>query len=257
MVYFRQDKLIFYPNMPGRALTATPANIGLPYQVATVRTKDNVLLHSWYIPHPQEKAVVLFCHGNAGNISHRLQTIKTLHDLKLSVFIFDYRGYGESEGNVSEAGTYLDAQAAWQYLTQTRNYHPDHIILWGRSLGAAVAANLSANLATKSKAKALILESSFTSVPDLAASIYPLLPVRLLSRYQYDVVKNIKTIHSPVLIIHSRDDEIIPFSLGKKLFDAANEPKSFLEIRGGHNEGIIVSHDVYTEKLLQFLESLK
>jgi len=252
LVYFRQEQLIFYPDFPGRQISSTPKSIGLSYQNVSFVTEDNVQLHGWYIPHPQEKAVALFCHGNAGNISHRLQSIQTMHELGLSVFIFDYRGYGQSEGKISESGTYQDAQAAWKYLTHIRHYQAEEILVWGRSLGAAIAANLAAT----QQAKAVIIESSFTSVPDLAAQLYPLLPVRWISRYQYDVMKSVKNIHRPILIVHSREDEIIPFKHGKQLFEAANEPKMFLEISGSHDAGIQISRTRYTKKLFEFINSL-
>ena len=253
MIYLRQDKLIFYPDIPDRDLKETPERIGLDYQNVSITTADNVALHAWFIPHPHEQAVVLFCHGNAGNISHRLSTIETLHDLKLSVFLFDYRGYGKSEGKITETGSYLDAQAAWQYLTKTRHYHPDQIIIWGRSLGAAIAANLAAQY----KTKGVILESTFTSIPNLAADLYPLLPVRWMSRYKYNVLKSVKAINSPLLIVHSRDDEIIPYKHGQQLFGAANAPKDFLEVHGSHDAGLYESYELYTTKLTQFLQSLK
>jgi len=252
LIYFRQDKLIFFPDFPSREISSTPKNIGLPYQSITFTTEDNVQLHGWYIPHPQGKAVALFCHGNAGNISHRLQSIQTMHELGLSVFIFDYRGYGQSEGEISESGTYQDAQAAWNYLTHTQHYQAEEIIVWGRSLGAAIAANLAA----KQQPKAVILESSFTSVPDLATQLYPLLPVRWISHYQYNVMDSVKNIRRPILIVHSRDDEIIPFKHGARLFEAANEPKEFLEIKGSHNASIDISRTRYTDKLFEFINSL-
>lgn len=253
MVYFRQDKLIFYPDIPDRTLKETPGRIGLNYQNVSMTTADNVALHGWFIPHPHEQAVVLFCHGNAGNISHRLSTIQTLHDLNLSVFIFDYRGYGKSEGKITETGSYRDAQAAWQYLTKARHYRPNQIIIWGRSLGAAIAVNLAARY----KTKGIILESTFTSIPNLAADLYPLLPVRWMSRYQYNSLKSVKKINSPLLIVHSRDDEIIPYKHGKRLFEAANAPKDFLQIHGSHDAGVYDSYDLYKTKLSQFLENLK
>ena len=195
------------------------------------------------------RGVVLFCHGNAGNISHRLDSIRLFHELGLSVLIFDYRGYGQSSGKPTEQGTYRDADAAWDYLVEQRGISPAHIILFGRSLGASIAADL----ATRQSAAAVILESAFTSVPDVAATLYPWLPVRWLSRYQYNTEKKLANIHIPVLIVHSQDDEIIEFANGERLFDVANEPKQFLELRGGHNDGFMVSGNDYIQGLETFL----
>lgn len=251
-IYVRQDSLIFYPNLPGRQLTATPDNLGLVFENVTLTTSDNIKLHGWFVPHTREKAVVIFFHGNAGNISHRLQTIQLAHQLGLSIFIFDYRAYGLSEGILSEQGLYLDADAAWNYLRKEKHYTNNQIIIWGRSLGASIAAQL----ASLHQNKAVILESTFTSVPDMASELYPFLPVRLLSRYQLNVKQSVSKISSPILIIHSRDDQIIPYSHGETLFKAANDPKDFLSIRGTHDDGIFVSREIYTQKLQQFMTSL-
>jgi len=193
--------------------------------------------------------VILFCHGNAGNISHRLESIQIFHRLGLNVFIFDYRGYGRSEGKPSEIGTYRDVEAVWQYLVEERQVSPNRIVVFGRSLGGAVAA-WSANRHTPG---ALILESAFTSVPDIAAKLYPYLPVRLLSRFKYNTAEYLDEVDCPVLIVHSREDEIMPFSHGKQLFERARGPKEFLEISGTHNEGFITSEKRYIEGLNTFI----
>ena len=195
--------------------------------------------------------MVLFCHGNAGNMSHRLESIRVFHRLGLSTLIFDYRGYGQSEGKPTEQGTYLDAEAAWRYLVQRQEVDPAEVFVFGRSLGGAIAAWL----ARGHTPKALIMESTFTSVPDIAAHLYPYLPVRLLSRFHYNAVDYVRQVNCPVLIVHSRDDEMIPFSHGRRLFETANEPKEFLEIRGSHNEGFMTSADRYEEGLASFLST--
>jgi fermentation-respiration switch protein FrsA (DUF1100 family) len=197
----------------------------------------------------QLQPTLLFLHGNAGNISHRLDSIRQFHELGLAVFILDYRGYGESEGSPTETGTYDDATAAWHYLIAQRGIAPRDIVLLGRSLGA----NIAAELATRTRPGALIMESAFTSVPDMAATIYPWLPVRLLSRYRYDAYKQLAHISCPLLIVHSRDDEIIPFTHGQRLFECAREPKQFLELRGGHNDGFLVTGRDYLEGIGHFL----
>jgi len=193
--------------------------------------------------------MVLFCHGNAGNISHRLESIEIFHRLGLNIFIFDYRGYGQSEGKPTEQGTYEDASVAWRYLTQQRQVNPNEIIVFGRSLGGAVASWL----AQSHSPGALILESTFTSLADIAASLYPYLPVRLLLRFKYNTAEYLGKVNCPVLIVHSRDDEIMPFSHGCRLFEMASEPKKFLEISGTHNEGFIISGKDYEKGLNAFI----
>jgi len=248
-LFFYQPNLLYFPDMPNREIEATPGDIGLDFEPLTLATRDDEQLDAWFIPAEPARGVLLFCHGNAGNISHRLESIRLFHELGLSVLIFDYRGYGQSSGKPTEKGTYRDADAAWHYLVEQRGIPAEHIILFGRSLGASIAADL----ATRQSAAGVILESAFTSVPDVAAQLYPWLPVRWLSRYQYDTRRKLADIHSPVLIVHSRDDEIISYSNGERLFEAANEPKQFLQLRGGHNDGFFVSGKDYTRRLDSFL----
>jgi fermentation-respiration switch protein FrsA (DUF1100 family) len=251
-LFFYQPNLLYFPDMPSREIKATPRDIGRGFEALTLTTRDDEQLDAWFIPADPARGVVLFCHGNAGNISHRLVSIQLLNELGLSVLIFDYRGYGQSTGKPTEKGTYRDADAAWAYLVEQRGIPAEHIILFGRSLGASIAADL----ATRQNAAGLILESGFTSVPDVAAKLYPWLPVRWFSRYQYDTRKKLANIHSPVLIAHSRDDEIILYSNGERLYEAANEPKQFLQLRGGHNDGFFVSGKDYIQGLDSFLEMI-
>ncbi len=179
--------------------------------------------------------------------------MKFLHDrFALSVLIFDYRGYGKSGGSPSEEGTYRDADAAWGYLLHTRKVPPEKIVLFGRSLGGAVAAEL----ARRTKPAALILESTFTSLPDLGAEIYPWLPVRVLSKFRYSTLDKIASLTCPKLIIHSPRDEIVPFGQGRALFERAAPPKTFLEIAGGHNDGFLLSETRYKEGLGIFLDTI-
>jgi fermentation-respiration switch protein FrsA (DUF1100 family) len=250
-VFIMQPRLLYYPDMPGRELEATPTAVGLAYEDVALQTSDGVRLHAWFIPMDQPRATVLFCHGNAGNISHRLDSIRLLHALGLQVLILDYRGYGKSEGSPSEAGTYRDVDAAWHYLLDVRGIHTGEIIIFGRSLGAAVAADL----ASRTTPAAVILESGFTSVADIAAGLYPWLPVRLLSRYRYNNLDKVVLISAPLLVVHSRQDEIIPFSHGERLFERAREPKSFLAIQGGHNDAFLTSRKAYTLGLKSFLDT--
>jgi pimeloyl-ACP methyl ester carboxylesterase len=248
-VYYRQSSLIYYPDMPGRNIVATPERIGLEYQNVQFVTGDKVNLHGWFIPHRAAKGTLLFFHGNAGNISHRLESIEIFHRLELNVFILDYRGYGQSEGRVSEQGTYRDAEAAWNYLIQTRGARPEQVIIFGRSLGASIASWL----ARKHTPAGLIIESGFSSVPAMAKRIYPFLPVSWLTNFKYDTKNYVSTIACPVLVAHSRSDDVIPFAEGREIFDAAPRAKQFLEMRGGHNDGFIISGPTYVDGLRSFI----
>lgn len=250
VMFLLQSRLIYYPNMPSRAVTATPDQAGLIYQSVKFATEDGVQLDGWFLPVDQPRGVLLFFHGNAGNISHRFESLQIFHDLGLSSFIFDYRGYGRSEGKPSEHGTYRDAEAAWRYLTDERRIPKQSIVFFGRSLGASIAAHLAMTQAPR----VLILESAFTSVPDVGARSYPFLPVRWLSRFQYNTKQYLKSVSAPVLIVHSRQDEIIRFEHGRTLFASANEPKRLLEIRGGHNDGFLVSGKTYINGIDTFLK---
>lgn len=241
---------MYFPNFPGREIVQTPQDIGLTYEEVELVTEDRIELYGWFIPAVKARGVLLFCHGNAGNISHRLESIKIFHDLGLSVFIFDYRGYGRSEGKVSEQGTYRDAEAAWEYLVKEKQISSDKIIFFGRSIGSGVATWL----AVKNRPEALILESAFTSIPDLGQELYPYFPIKFLCRIKYSNLKNLERIKCPILIIHSRDDEIVSIEHGKRLFEVAGEPKEFLKIRGSHDDGFIVSLEEYKEGLDGFVK---
>lgn len=249
LLFILQPRLLYYPNLPSRDVTATPEDIRLSYEPVAIVTEDRIKLDGWFIPAQDARGVLLFFHGNAGNISHRLDSLKIFNDLRLSVLIFDYRGYGRSEGRPSEQGTYRDAEAAWRYLTEQRHVPPHDIVFFGRSLGAAVATHL----ASRHVPRALILESAFTSVPDFAAELYPFLPARWLARFRYNTEDYLRSVDCPVLVVHGRDDEIIPYAHGERLFAAAREPKRFLEIWGGHNEGFLLSGQHYVKGLDAFL----
>ncbi len=244
--WLSQGNMLYFPS---REITLTPADIGLAYEDISLTASDGMKIAAWYIPAATARGVVLFSHGNAGNISDRLDSIRIFHSLNLGVLIYDYRGYGRSQGAPTEEGTYRDALAGWDYLVSVRGILPEKIILFGRSLGSAVAAEV----ALRRKAGALIIESGFTSVPDLGSRLYPFLPIRLLARYQYATIDKVGRITIPKLIIHSQQDEIIPFEHGRAVFEKAAEPREFLQIRGGHNEGFLVSGSLYITGMDRFL----
>lgn len=249
IMYFNQAGFIYFPT---KDLEGNPSSLGMPYEDVFLNTEDGVKIHGWFVPKLGSKRVLLHCHGNGGNISHRIEMIKLYNDIGLNTFIFDYRGYGKSEGKPTEKGTYNDAEAAWKYLIEIKKFKPENIIVLGNSLGGAVAAHL----AMQNKPLALILDSAFTSVTDMARIHYPFFPIGLLPVYQYPTIKMLKKIHCPVLVIHSQDDEIVPFKLGKKLFEEAKEPKTFLEIKGSHNDGFFESYDLYKKGMSDFLKKL-
>ena len=252
VVYLMQGRMLYLPGVPGRSLDMSPADIGLDYEDASFETSDGIRLHGWYVP-GRSNRVLLFFHGNAGNISHRLESIRQFHALGLSVLIIDYRGYGQSGGGITEAGIYRDADAAWLYLTEHRGVRDSEIVVFGRSLGASVAAKL----AEKERPLGLIVESSFTSVPDIAQDLYPWLPARWLSRLRHATRDYIRDVNCPVLVVHSREDEIIPFRHGEAIFEAAPEPRTLLELRGTHNDAFVRDERVYLGGLREFLATLE
>jgi fermentation-respiration switch protein FrsA (DUF1100 family) len=257
LLFLFQDKLAYYPQM-GRELHATPRDHGLEYEALTLPTPDGERLDAWFVPSPQARGVALILHGNAGNISHRMETIAMFHRLGYGVLIFDYRGYGRSTGKPSEQGLFLDAQSAWAYLTRQRGISPGRIVLFGESLGGAVAARLVAETVTQGLGKqeqpgALVLSSVFASAPALAADLYPWLPARWLVRLRYDTRAALAQVQCPVLVAHSPDDEIVPFCHGHMLFEAATGPKAFLRLAGGHNDGFIFMRPEWVQVLSGFL----
>ena len=249
LLFFLQSRMIYFPLAP---VMQKPSDVGLVYESVALLTADNVRLAAWYVPCTGARGTVLMCHGNGGNIGDRLHPIGLFHELGLNVLIFDYRGYGESAGSPSEAGTYQDAHAAWLYLVEKRATPPGTIVVFGRSLGGAVAAGLAERVAPV----ALILEATFTSIPDMGVRLYPWLPIRLLCRYRYNTLARLAQIKCPVLIAHSRDDDMIPFEHGRSLFAAAREPKIFVELSGDHNEGEVLTSPAYRQALDAFLAGL-
>jgi hypothetical protein len=230
-------------------MVATPLGVGQTYDPVVFPAADGTALAGWLIPVAGSRGTILFCHGNAGNISHRTDYVRIFTRMRLSLLLFDYRGYGQSSGSPDERGTYDDAAGAWRFLVEQRHIRPDEIILFGESLGGAIAAWLS----TERQPAALITQSCFTSLPDLGSRIYPFLPVRWLLRHVYDARGYIARARCPVLVIHSPEDEIVPYDQGRALFEAAAEPKRFLEIRGDHNGGFLLAGGLYTEGIESFL----
>lgn len=228
VVWACQRRLVYHPDAE---IESTPADVGLAYESVRLVTVDQVRLGAWYVPRENARGTTIFCHGNAGNISHRIGELVIWHDLGFNVLLFDYRGFGESEGHPSEAGTYLDADAAWDFVTRIKGEPAGRIVLAGRSLGGAVAIEA----ALRHAPGALVVESTFTTLPDVGQRLYGFLPVKLLMRDRYASVEKIGRIACPKVFLHGRDDELIPLRMGRRLYDAASEPKCFIETPGDHN----------------------
>ena len=250
ILYLMQSTFLY---SPVREVTYTPDELGLDFEQVAFKSDDGLQLSGWYIPVENSELTVLFCHGNGGNMMHRLDSINILYNLGLNCFIFDYRGYGNSEGKPSEEGTYLDVMAAYKWLTEEKKVSPANIIIFGRSLGGSIAAQL----ASKVEAMSLIIESTFTSYADIGKKFYPYMPVRWFARFSYKTIDYVKDVHCPVMMIYSRNDEVVPFEFGLELYEAANEPKEFVEIFGSHNDGFLVSAEIYKKAWMKWLKFIK
>jgi fermentation-respiration switch protein FrsA (DUF1100 family) len=227
-----EESLIFIPSKYPEGRWTPPPD--LPVEDVWFHAEDGVKLHGWYAPHPRPRAVILFCNGNAGNLSHRIDIVRALYGAAdASVLVFDYRGYGRSEGSPRESGILADGRAARAFLAEKAQVAPDRVVLMGESLGGAVAVDLAAD----GGARALILEHTFDAMPNVAAHHYPLFPVRWLMRTHFDSASKIGRYHGPLLMTHGTADTIVPLTFGRSLFERANPPKQFLEIPGAdHND---------------------
>lgn len=250
-LWLGQSQLLYQPSLD-RAAAPTPADIGLTYDDLRIETADGVRITGWSIPAPAADApVVLFFHGNAGHIGDRLETLAMLHEAGAGVVIIDYRGYGASEGEPTESGTYADARAAWHWLTDTAGVAPARVVVFGRSLGAAVAAHL----ASETGPAGLVLEAAFTSLPDLAAERYPWLPARWLTRMRYATADYLRAVECPVMLAHAPDDEIVPFHHARRLNRLRPPVDTFHRLsKGGHNSAFVLSQPGYTRALRAFLQ---
>jgi len=244
-----QDRIIF-PRMRQPVGTWRPAGI----EECTFATEDGLTLHAWWHPGagptpPEERPVLLWCHGNAGNITHRETNLRMVAGRGLAALLFDYRGYGKSEGKPSEEGLYRDVAAAYRYLTGERGIASGRIVAFGRSLGAAVALDV----ALREPVAALIMESAFESVPAMAKVEMPWLPARLVVRSRFDSLGRVGGLRVPLLMLHGDRDEIVPFRQGRAVFDAAPEPKTWYTIQGaGHNDTFSVGEADYFQTFSAF-----
>lgn len=230
-LFLTQESRIY---LPRRELVATPQDLGLSFAVRRFPAADGVQLYAWWLPGKPDRSTVLYLHGNGGNLSYHLEHIALFARAGYGVLAADYRGYGNSEGRPGEDGSYRDARAAWDHLTQVLGVPPDRILIYGHSLGSAIAAHL----ATEVEPRALLVEGGFVSVPERAAELYPWLPVRLLARIRYPTAEFLGRATCPVTVLHARDDEIIPYAHGERLFAAAAHPQAFIPLHGGHNDAM-------------------
>ena len=245
------------PFFPTKTIAATPADMEMPYGEVRIPTSDGEVLSAWFIPGapgrgPGAGLTLLFFHGNSGNISSYLRAAAIFHQLGLDVLMPDYRGFGNSTGLPSVEGTQLDAMAAWEWLRLHKGLAPDRLVIFGRSLGGGPASYLAARI----EPRALILESTFTSLHDVAKGMFPEFLVSLLLRRDYDVRARLSGLRLPLLVAHSPDDETIPYGLGRELYESYAGPKNFLALRGSHNTGYRADREIYIRGLASFLESL-
>jgi len=240
------DRFVYFPS---RALDGgTPAQFGFAYEDVALTAADGVRLHAWWVPAPHARTTLLLLHGNAGNISHRLDKLAMLAECDASVLLLDYRGYGRSEGTPSEAGTYLDAAAAYDWL-RARGVPAAQIAVYGESLGGPIAVDLAAN----HDVGYLVLESTPSSIAGVARHHYPWLPVEWFLSAQYDALSRLPRVRAPLLILHSPTDEIVPFAMAEQLYAAAPGEKRLVRLAGGHNDAFVIAAPVYQAALRDFL----
>ncbi len=254
MISALEKQMIYYPAKYPEGFWE-PERFGVAAKDCWFTADDDVKLHGWYAEGAGSdlNITLLWYHGNAGNITHRLENMRDLLDLGVNVFIIDYRGYGKSEGEPDEAGIYKDGVAAYDYLINEKQHTGDTVVLFGRSLGAAVAVEV----ATQREIRGMILESAFTDAKAMARVLMPFLPVGAMISSKFDSIGKIKNIHIPVLFTHGNRDTIVPYELGRKLYEAANHPKEFYTIEGAdHNDTYIVGGAAYYQKIKEFLEGL-
>jgi fermentation-respiration switch protein FrsA (DUF1100 family) len=247
-----EEKFIYFPQKYPTGAYAQAQSIP-NLRDCWIRTKDSVTIHAWFAPAESAQVTLVVSHGNAGNISHRSLLLRALQRHGFNVLMYDYRGYGRSEGTPSEDGIYNDGLAAFDYAASLPEVKPGRIFLWGTSLGGAVAIDV----ATHRRAAGLILESTFTSAKDVARIVYPFLPVQFFMQTKLNSIEKIRTLTIPILFIHGAHDSIIPIGLGRKLFNAANEPKDFYEIpNADHNDTFFMGGDDYFTHVDDFAASI-
>lgn len=252
-LYFNQHRMIFFPSGD---IAVTPADVNLSYEDIFLNVTDSDTVHAWFLPARKEASssrIILFCHGNAGNISHRLETAELIIKLGYGIVMFDYRGYGRSSGKPTEENLHADAQAVYDWLLESKKVSAEDIIIFGRSLGGTVAVDL----ASRNKCGGLIVESTFTSIEDMGRRMFPFMPVRLLVRFNFNALEKISKVDCPILVTHSPTDEIISYEMGERLFEKAPQPKQFVKLSGGHNERLYFQDSGYVTALRNLIEGAR
>lgn len=245
------------PFQPSSSVNVTPASLNIPYEDVRITTADGERIAGWYIPakNSEGKAgagkTLIFFQGNSGNLSHRLDTIALFHRIGLATLIVDYRGFGDSTGKPSVYGVIADAEATWDWLMENKRPRTEDVVIFGRSLGGGVAAALAA----RREPGALILESTFTTLHDVASNMFPLLPAGLFLPQDFDSPGCLGGLHIPLLVVHSPDDKVIPYRLGQALYDGYAGPKRFLVLSGPHSNGFRSNMGIYEKGLGDFLRS--
>lgn len=251
--YLLQEKLVFAPAPPPQR---DPSSLGFSFQNLELATDDGARVHAWWIPsqdargETKMRGAVLVCHGNAGNIERRLGLAEVFARHGFGVLLFDYRGYGKSRGRPTEAGAYADAERAHAFLVREAGFTAREVVIFGESLGGAVGIEL----ALRRPSAGLVVENTFTSIPDIGAQRYPWIPVRWLARVRFDSAAKMQRLQVPLLVVHSPDDEVVPIAHGKLLFERASEPKEFIETRGVHSAGGFLQTKEWRDRVCTFVD---
>lgn len=252
VLLFFEDSFIYFPEKyPSPSGLWDPKRFRLPAEDVWFRASDGTELHGWFAPAPDPAGAILYCHGNGGNLTYLSDVAAGWVERGWSVFLFDYRGYGRSSGAPSEEGLYLDAEAAWDTLARQEEVDRERIVLFGQSLGGAVATEL----ALRRKPRALVLEATFTRVADMAYRVVPLPGIGRLVRAKYATIEKIPRLSIPILVSHGNRDTMVPFEMGRRVYEAARDPRRFVEVEGAdHNDLHLVGGRPYLDQLAAFLD---
>jgi hypothetical protein len=253
---FNERSFIFQP--AERHVEAPDPAFALHEQRVSYPSSDGVTLAAWIVPAagtPASNMWLLICHGNLGNVGYaqRPEFYSLMRDIGVNLLAFDYRGFGDSTGAPDEQGLYADATASYEYLTRTRHVPPDHVVIFGHSLGSGVAIEL----ASRVPAAALVVEGAYTSVVERGQELYPFLPVSLIATQRFPSIDRIPSVAMPKLFLHSPEDTVIPYRYGRRLFEAAREPKRFVDVKGGHENAYSVDRAVYYGAIAQLLREVQ
>ena len=250
LVRLMENRLAYFPT-PFPESFGDASHDGLSLEDVFLQTTDGLRIHGWFHRVPESPSVLLWFHGNAGNLADRLDHLRILSLLGVNVFAIDYRGYGKSEGAPNEEGIYRDADAAYRFLTAEKECDPDRIVVYGISLGSAVAVDLAA----RKPCGGLILSAPFTSAREMVRRMFRIPFIQYFPKTRFDNLAKIRRVGVPVLIMHGTQDELVPFEMGKRLFEAAGEPKRFFPVEGaGHNDIYVIAREAYLDQMRKFVD---